>query len=244
MIVTDPTLKPSDRYCLILNEQLAKDGFILKSRKFERPFRHGKQIIDPSFISTAGFIHGIDFSYHIIFEQIEKQFKKLFGKHWTNWTVHDILKNTFDKLYEENSGVYTDMTLNKASITFFKDVYPKINLLNSRFDTYQKLNLEYNQFPSKSIDIVPSNRFERRILMGLLLTKILEPSKYDERKKEYLEKFEQFDPFQREQQRQDIYDGIKILESTNLTAANRGSYVYRPIEKDIIVILISFESKR
>lgn len=37
--------------------------------------------------------------------------------------MHDILKNTFDKLYEENSGEYTDMTLNKASIIFFKGVF-------------------------------------------------------------------------------------------------------------------------
>ena len=219
MIVTDSTIKPSDRYCLILNEALSKDWFILKNKKFERSFKYGKQIIDPSFISTAGFIHGIDFSYHIIFEQVEKIFKKLFGKHWTNWTVHKILKNTFDKLYDETLRIYTDKTLNESSNTFFKDVYPKIDQLNSRFDTYEKLNLEYNQFPSQGIDIVPSNRFERRILMGLLLTKLLEPSKYDERKKEYLEKFEQFYPFQREQQRQDIYDGINKLESTNLTAA-------------------------
>jgi hypothetical protein len=224
MIVTDSTIKPSDRYCLILNEALAKDGFILKHRKFERSFKYGKQIIDPSFISTAGFIHGIDFSYHIIFEQVEKIFKMLFGKHWTNWTVHKLLKNTFDKLYDETLGVYTDQTLNKSSTTFFKDVYPEVNQLNSRLDTYEKLNVEYNQFPSQIIDIVPSNRFERRILMGLLLTKLLDSSKYDERKKEYLERFEQFEPFQREQQRQDIYYGIDKLESTNFTAANIGFY--------------------
>ena len=58
--------------------------------------------------------------------------------------------------------------------------------------------------------------------MGLLLTKLLEPSKYEERKKEYLENFEQFNPFQREQQRQDVYDGIKILDSTNLNAVDIG----------------------
>ena len=73
--------------------------------------------------------------------------------------------------------------------------------------------MEYNQYPSRTIDIVPSNRFERRILMGLLLTKQFEPDKYEERKKEYLQSFERFDPFQREQQRQDIYEGVKILDS-------------------------------
>jgi hypothetical protein len=213
MTVTDPLLKPSDRYCLILSEQLAKDGFILKSKKFERLFGHGKQIIDLSFISTFGFIHGIEFYYNIIFDNAEKTFKKLFGKHWTNWTVHYQVGNMFKYLYDEKTNIYTDRALNEAAAPFFKDVYPKIVSLTSRFQTYEQLNSEYNQYPSRTIDIVPSNRFERRILMGLLLTKQFEPHKYEERKREYLQRFEQFDPFQREQQRQDIYDGIKILDS-------------------------------
>jgi hypothetical protein len=220
MTVTDPSLKPSDRYCLILSEQLTKDGFILKGKKFERLFEHGKQIIDLSFISNFGLIHGVDFSYHIIFDKAEKTFKKLFGKHWANWTVHDILGNLFRYLYDEYTNTYTDNSLNQAAIPFFKDIYPKVVSLTSRFKTYEQLNFEYNQYPSRTIDIVPSNRFERRILMGLLLTKQFEPDKYEERKQEYLQKFEQFDPFQREQQRQDIYDGIKLLDSVDLNAAN------------------------
>jgi len=198
---------------MILSEQLSKDGFTLKQKKFEKLFEHGKQVIDLSFTSRVGFIHGVEFYYHIIFDNVEKIFKKLFGKHWTNWTVHEQIGNIFQYLYDESTGSYTDKTLNEAAILFFRDIYPKVDLLNSRFKTYEQLNLEYNQFPSRTIDIVPSNRFERRILMGLLLTKQFEPHKYEERKKEYLQRFEQFDPFQREQQRQDIYDGLKILDS-------------------------------
>lgn len=220
MTVTDPLLKPSDRYCLILSEQLAKDGFILKSKKFERLFEHGKQIIDLSFISTFGFIHGVEFYYNIVFDNAEKIFKKLFGKHWTNWTVHGQVGNIFKYLYDESTSTYTDKTLNEAAIPFSKDIYPKVISLTSRFKTYEQLNFEYNQYPSQTIDIVPSNRFERRILMGLLLTKLFESNKYNERKREYLQKFEQFDSFQREQQRQDIYEGIKLLDSIDLNAAN------------------------
>jgi hypothetical protein len=84
------------------------------------------------------------------------------------------------------------------------------------FATYEQLNLAYNEFPSKYIDCVPSQRYERRILMGLLLTKCFEPPKYEIRKAEYLQKFEQFDPFQREQQRAIIYKGIEILETVDL----------------------------
>jgi len=213
MTITDRSLPPSDRYCLILSEQLSKDGFILKQKKFERLFEYGKQVIDLSFISTFGFIHGVEFYYHIIFDNAEKVFKKLFGKHWTNWTVNDQVGNMFKYLYDESTNTYTDKSLNDAAVPFFKDIYPKVVSLTSRFKRYEQLNFEYNQYPSRTIDIVPSNRFERRILMGLLLTKQFEPNKYEERKREYLQKFEQFDPFQREQQRQDIYDGIKILDS-------------------------------
>jgi len=204
---------------MILSEQLAKEGFTLKNKKFKRLFEHGKQVIDLSFISTLGVIHGVEFYYHIIFDNAEKIFKKLFGKHWTNWTVHDQVGNMFKYLYDENTNTYTDKTLNEAAIPFFRDIYPKVVSLTSRFKTYEQLNLEYNQLPSQSINIVPSNRFERRILMGLLLTRQFEPHKYEERKKEYLQSFELFDPFQREQQRQDIYDGVKILDSIDLNAA-------------------------
>ena len=220
MTVTDPSLKPSDRYCLILSQQLAKDGFILKSKKFERLFEHGKQVINFSFISTFGFIHGVEFYYNIIFDNAEKDFKKLFGKHWTNWTVHNQVGTMFNYLYDERTNTYTDKSLNDAAIPFFKDIYSKIVSLTLRFKSYEQLNFEYNQYPSRIIDIVPSIRFERRILMGLLLTKQFEPDKYEERKQEYLQKFEQFDPFQREQQRQDIYEGIKLLDSIDLNAAN------------------------
>jgi hypothetical protein len=217
MIITDPSLKPSDRYYIILSKQLAEDGFILKQKKFERPFEHGKQVIDISFISRAGLTYGVEIYYHIIFDKIEKTFKKLFGKHWTDWTVHDQLGISFHALYDKTTDTYTDKSLNEAASIFLSTIYPKVALLNARFETYEQLNVEYNQFPSRTIDIVPSNRKERRILMGLLLTKQYEPHKFEERKEEYLKMFEEFDPFQREQQRQDIYDGIKFLESISLT---------------------------
>ena len=222
MILTDPSLNPSERYLKILLDKLAKDGFTLKQKYFVKEFEHGKHEIRLSFISTSGFIHGVQIYYDIIFENVEKVFKKLFGKHWTNWTVHKQIGSFSKYFYDELTGSYTDKTLNDAAEPFLNDVYPEINILSSRFKTYEQLNLEYNDFPSKSIDCVPPNRFERRILLGLLLTKYFEPQEYERRKNEYLERFEKFDPFQREQQRKDIDEGIKKLDTIDMNAANSG----------------------
>lgn len=219
MIVTDPSLNPSDRYRKILLDKLAKNGFTLKQKYFVKDFKYGKQVIDLSFISTSGYIHGVEIYYNIIFEGAEKTFKKIFGKHWTNWTVHKQIGSFSKYLYDELTGTYTDKTLNDAAEPFLNHVYREIDNLNSRFKTYEQLNLEYNEFPSKSIDCVPPNRFERRILLGLLLTKHFEPLEYERRKKEYLESFEKFDPFQREQQRKDIDDGIQKLDTIDMNSA-------------------------
>jgi hypothetical protein len=216
MTITDPSLKPSDRYCIILSNQLVADGFVLKQHKFERTFEHGKQEIVVSFTSRAGLTYSVEVYYHIIFDKIGKTFKKLFDKHWTNWTVHNQIGNIFQPLYDKDTDTYTDKSLNEAASAFFSIAYPKATLLNSRFRTYEQLNLEYNQVPGKPVDIIPPQRMERRILMGLLLTKQYEPEKFEERKKEYLQMFEGFDPFQREQQREDIYNGLKVLESISV----------------------------
>jgi hypothetical protein len=206
---------------MILLDQLAKDGFTLKQKKFVRDFEHGRQVIHISFISTSGLVFVGESYYQIIFEKIEKIFKTLFGKHWTNWTVHEQIGSLSKKLYDEVTASYTDKTLNEAANPFFSDIYPKVKSLNLKFKSYEQLNLAYNEFPGKNIDCVPSNRFERRILMGLLLTKYFEPHKYEIRKSEYLERFEEFDPFQREQQRTTIDEGIRTLNTIDLTAANK-----------------------
>jgi len=221
MVITDPSLKPGDRYLMILNDRLSKDGFSLKARKFEKLFEFGKLVINPSFISQGGFIYCVDFYCHIIFETAEKIFQKLFGKHWTNWTVHNQVGQISKYFCDESTRIYTDTTLNDAAALFFKEIFPKIELLDLRFKSYEQLNAEYNQFPAKTIDIVPSNRFERRILMGLLLTKLIEPSKYHERKKEYLERFNQYQSYDRDEQEQIINSGINILGALDMNAANK-----------------------
>ena len=83
-------------------------------------------ITEDVIISTFGFIHGVEFYYHIIFDNAEKVFKKLFGKHWTNWTVNDQVGNMFKYLYDESTNTYTDKSLNDAAVPFFKDIYPKV----------------------------------------------------------------------------------------------------------------------
>ena len=178
IINTDPTLPPKIRYCLVINEYLQNDGFgYLKSKnKFVKKTFNGKIELRVSFVHTINLIHGVGCSFHYIFDDIELEFQRLFGKIWTNWTVYIHLGYVNTVLYE-NSG-YTDDSINKAVTDFLNLLYPQVKTLEQRFETKDKLVTEYISAPDEFVDFVPVARLERRVLMCLMLTKMFSSEDY------------------------------------------------------------------
>lgn len=211
IIDTDPTLPPKIRYCRVINEYLQNDGFgYLKSKNtFVKKTSSGKMELRVSFVNTINLIHGVGFSFHYIFDDIELEFQRLFGKIWTNWTVYLHLGYVNTVLYE-NSG-YTDNSINNAVTDFLHLVYPRVRTLEQRFGTKEKLVSEFISAPDEPVDFVPIGRLERRVLMCLMLTKMFRAEDYHinlVRSKMLLEKYKGSDKAEHERR---IRRGIEIL---------------------------------
>ena len=213
MILTDSQLKPSDRFIQIVSEHLAKQGYIYKSKQFVRAFTHGKQVISLSFISQAGYVYGLEVYSKVIFTEIENLYKKLFGLHWSNWTVHNQSDSFHEDFFDAQTEKYTDLSLNRVAERFITQSLPMVESHFARFPSYEQLNLAYNADPSKTIpDVVPAFRMERRILMGLLLVNKFQPERYEQVKQAYLNAFASFDEFMRNQQKDSVFTGISKID--------------------------------
>lgn len=211
IIDTDPTLPPKIRYCLVINEYLQNDGFsYLKTKNtFVKKTSNGKIELRVSFVHTINLIHCVGFSFHYIFDDIELEFQRLFGKIWTNWTVYFPLGYVNTVLYE-NSG-YTDDSINKAVTDFLHLRYPQVRILEQRFGTKEKLVTEYISAPDEPVDFVPIARLERRVLMCLMLTKMFRAEDYHInflKSKMLLKKYKGSDKAEHERR---ILRGIEIL---------------------------------
>jgi hypothetical protein len=75
IINTDPKLPPKVRYYLVINEHLQNDLFkYLKSKNsFVKETPNGRIELKLSFVHTINLIHGVGYSFHYIFDDIEKE---------------------------------------------------------------------------------------------------------------------------------------------------------------------------
>jgi len=199
---------------------LVKEGFkFLKSKnEFVQEFEFGKRIISISYNSSFGSIHTLQYFYKIIFDGLEKQFKKVYPNYgWTNWTIHYNLHWTDSWLCDRKSGEYTDKTINQVANEFFEQIKPQIDKLRDKFKNYESLNAEYNKRPIGFSDYLTFYRIEKRIINGLILVKIFQPDQYEEFKTEYKNLFEQYKGNDKEELRFEIKQGIEYLDKNEIS---------------------------
>jgi hypothetical protein len=219
IIKTDPTDKPSNRYEKVLFHYLEKEGYkYLKSKnEFIKDFQFGKQIINLQYSSQIGYIYNVEYYAHIIFNDLEKAFKKVYPKYgWTNWTIHSHLPWTESWLCDKETGEYSDKTINIVSKEFLEKVKPQIDNLFEKINTYEKLNKIYNTRPIHFIDYVPISRLEKRIINGLILANTIEPENYNEIKNEYLMLIEKYKGNDIEDIKAEIKIGLDYLDNNDL----------------------------
>jgi hypothetical protein len=220
IIKTDPTEKPSHRFEKVLFHQLEKEGYTyLKSKnEFSKDFQFGKQVIKLSYGNQIGYIYNIEFSAYIIFNELEKAFKKVFPNYaWTNWTIHtNNLPWPDNWLCDKKTGQYTDKSINIVSKEFFEKVKPQIDKLFEQVNTYEKLNKIYNERPLQFIDYLPTSRLEKRIINGLILARTFEPENFNELKKGYLNLIENYKGNDLEEIKAEVKLGLDYLDNNDL----------------------------
>jgi len=219
IIKTDPSEKPSHRFETVLIYQLEKEGYTyLKSKnEFSKEFPFGKQTIKISYSIQSGYIYNVEFFAHIIFNDLEQAFKKVYPKYgWTNWTIQSALPWTDSWLCDKATGQYTDKSINIVSKEFFEKVKPHIDKLFEQINTYEKLNKIYNSRPLKFIDYLPTSRLEKRIVNGLILARTFEPESYTELKNEYVKLVDNYKGNDLEDIKAEIKIGLDYLDNNDL----------------------------
>lgn len=228
IILTDPNLKPSERFEKVLLDRLEKEGFKhLKSKhEFVQDFEYGKRIISLSYNTSFGYISTVQYFIKIIFSDLEKAFKKVYPNYgWTNWTIHENLHWTESSLYDDKTNDYSDKSINKLSDEFFLEIKPKIDLTFSKISDYQSLNETYNSEPNEFIDYLPHSRLEKRIINGLILTRSIEPFNFEKIRNDYLSLVDKYKGNDSEEIKKEVKQGLDFLIVNEIkinTTANNG----------------------
>ena len=197
---------------------MKEEGFIFRKSKneFVQEFEYGKRIISLSFISTAGIISSIQFSYIIIFNELEKHFKKIFPKYgWTNWTILRNINWTKNWLYDRDYKGYTDKSINLVASEFFEKIKPEIDSMRDRFKDYSSLHYEYDKEPIDFFDL--AGRIEKHIINGLILVKCFQPDDYERFKDACRALFEKYKGQDKEDLRSNIEIAINYLDNNEIT---------------------------
>ena len=181
MIITDPNLAPRLRLAEVLHKQLVTEGnrFVKSKNEFVLDFAFGKKVIRLSFNSSMGYISGVDCFIYLIFNDIEKDFKKVLPEYGgTNWTLCRSIYWESGWLCDEQSGAYTDQTINAVADKFFSELKPKIDAEFSKANNYHDLKALFLGQEQEG-DLINWLRPEKRAILKLLLLKAGDPTLMD-----------------------------------------------------------------
>ncbi|AUP79461.1 hypothetical protein [Flavivirga eckloniae] len=230
IVQTDKNLKPSERFEKVLLSRLEKEGYKhLKSKhEFVQDFEHGKRVINLSYNNTFGYISTVQYFIKIVFRDLEKSFKKAHPNYgWTNWTIHENLHWTESTLYDDKADDYTDRSINNLADEFFREIKPRIDSTFSKIGNYSQLNEIYNTNPSEFIDYLPPSRPEKRIINGLILTKALEPEKFEIRKNQYFLLLNKYKENDFDEIRKEVELGLTFLNENEIKINTTTNKTYK-----------------
>lgn len=163
MIITDDSLKPSERFIQVISGYLIKEGYAFrKSQKaFEKPFDKGFYIIQLWF--RIGSLTSVTFSWWLFFEKLAKVHASIIGRPKSyrklmympaNLATHTRWEQNYEhtwNLYDENTLTYTDFSINQAAEKFIKAYEFYVPAYFNHFQKYESLESDYNQEEFKSI---------------------------------------------------------------------------------------------
>jgi hypothetical protein len=173
LIITNNSLRPSERFLQVILDYLLKDGYTFKKNKksFEKPFDKGNYII--SFDFRIGMLTSVTFSWHLFFENLAKvnsivngnpKIYKRFMYMPTSLATHTRWEQNFEyswNLYDEYTSIHTDKAINLAAEQFIKAYELYVPAYFNYFGKYESLESDYNRDEFKSVP-------------GLLLAKYLD----------------------------------------------------------------------
>lgn len=183
MIITDNSLRPSERFIQVISNYLAKEGYTFKKsqKSFEKPFDKGNYIIQLSF--RIGSLTNVTFSWWLYFEKLAKVHADILGRPKSyrklmympaNLAIHTRWEQDYEhtwNLYDENTLTYSDFSINQAAQKFVKAYKFYIPNYFSHFQKYVSLESDYNQDEFKSIaGILLAKYFDKPYTNGILET--------------------------------------------------------------------------
>jgi hypothetical protein len=184
MILTDNILRPSERLIEILNSYFLTKGYVFNKTKkcFQKKFENRIESVYPDFINRYSLVNvGIYFT--LTFPEIWNISKKIANSKKRN--VEDtigvsilnypfrITEHSSFALYDTESGEYNDITLNLASKKFIETFELYIEPFFEKINSLKSLDLEMNSLPIKRTFLCHP---EKHFTIGLILTKILNPT--------------------------------------------------------------------
>ena len=187
MIITDNTLAPSKRLIEILNVYFKQKGFDYNKTKkcYQKEFVDRVENIYPDFVNRYSLVDvGIYFT--LTFPQIWEIYKRLTKS--KKRTVQDtvgvsILNYPFStpeyssvSLFDSQTGKYDDFTINNASEKFIETYELYVAPFFEKINSLKSLDVELNSLPIKRTYLC---KHESHFEIGLILTKLLNPSKLD-----------------------------------------------------------------
>lgn len=215
IIRTDPNMAPKLRLAEILNTKFEKEGYrFLKSKnEFVFDFEYGKKVIRLSYNSSMGYISQVDCFIYFVFKDIESDFKKVIPEYgWTNWTLCRSVYWDSGWLCNEESGNYTDESINKVAQKFFNELMPKIDIEFSKANNYKDLkNLFLNkQDTDKLVDWL---RPEKKAILRLILCKAFEPDSFSQYSKTEIDQIGRYKGQDKSEILAEIEKAINYLKS-------------------------------
>jgi len=173
MIITDSTLKPSERLLIVLEQLLSKDGYelIKSSKTFSRPFDNGFERIQVDFFTTIALVDA-SLRFSKTFLLIEKIHSLIFGtgkkyknektifSDLSNWQMNNDIQDVESKhpLFNEGSedfeNLYTDSSINEAANFLYNRYKDTIEPIFKSIQTINDLDIILNNEPQEYCNLM------------------------------------------------------------------------------------------
>ena len=219
LIITDSNDAPRIRFLKVIFSSMECEGYkFLKSQNsFVKNFDNGKKVIRFSFNNTMGYIGSLNCFVYIVFDEVEKIFKKILPDYgWTNWTLCNNMDWVSPPLYNDNTEEYTDESINNAANHFFKNIKPRIDEMFNSSNSNLDLHNIFNISPTKYNSYFRSLRVEKRIIHSLILTSIYEPNALEKTLEKHINSLNNYDKDELETIQNEISIAFKYLENNKI----------------------------
>lgn len=203
MIITDTSLKPSERLLIVSEQLFANDGYELTkgNKTFSRPFEYGFERIHINFYTTIALVD-VTLGFSKTFLLLEKIYSLVFGtgkkykneetifSDLSNWYMNNRIANTESKqaLFNEGSDdfeyLYTNISINNAANFIYDSYKHTIEPLFNDIKTIQDLDNIFNNKPKEHCSLMSWDN--KRTRLGYIINWITNRVDKDKFKSEFI----------------------------------------------------------